>query len=357
MANVVERRYVHDGIDHGAHSRLARESTGPAAGLAEIEVVDIAAPDESVAGRLVASFRRTGFAVITGHGVDQELLDAMVEVSHEFFDLPLDEKLLVGFPSREIIRGYEPVPGELDREVNLMESFLINRLDPIADQDLGSLEHRLWRWPNLWPERPAALRPVFERYYKAMEELGDHLLRVLAGGLGLAPDTFTTAFGHHFCNLAANYYPPLTSDRPGRLRNRPHTDHGALTLLYRPSEPGGLEVFAERRWWTVPYVSGSLVLNVGDILDRWTNGILPATPHRVITPAGERAHLGRSSYAFFQQPDPDCVVSPIPGLLGTTTEVRYPDVVCGPHISIKEFGSSMYDSFREGVHQLIEERK
>lgn len=341
MANVGRRSYVVDGVDHAEHVRNAESVVAPAAGTANVEVVDIADRDAVVAPPIVASIRETGFAVVTGHGVDPELFDELVSVSEEFFRLPLEEKLLVGFPAPETIRGYEPVPGESDREINLMESFLINRLQPVLDQDPASLEYRLWRWPNIWPTRPAALRPAFERYYETMEALGDRLLRVVAGGLGLPEDTFSRHFDRHFSNLAANHYPPLpATGGTSRLRNRPHTDHGALTLLYRPSEPGGLEVYAEGRWWSVPFVPGSLVLNVGDILDRWTNGVLPATPHRVVNPSGDLAGSNRSSYAFFQQPNPHAVVTPIPGLLGTSPEIRYDEVVCGPHISVKELGAA-----------------
>ncbi len=147
----------------------------------------------------------------------------------------------------------------------------------------------------------------------------------------------------HFSNLAANHYPPRDEpDDTGALRNRPHTDHGALTLLYRPSEPGGLEVYADQRWWQVPYVPGSLVLNVGDILERWTGGRLPATPHRVVIPSADAARVGRMSIVYFQQPDPACLIEPAQSLAMSSTAYR--PVRSGLHISRKELGQATLDS-------------
>ena len=328
----------------------------PSAVTAAVEVLDIGpalgpgpgsdpgSDPGSVAADLVASFRRTGFAVVTGHRVSPALFHAMSEVSTEFFALPLAEKLAVAFPAPEIVRGYEPVPaaGGAARITNAMESLLINRLSPPADYPVGSVEHRLWRWPNLWPERPERLRAIWERYYREMEQLGDRLLELVAIGLGLPATWFATAFDRHYSNLAVNNYPPLPATADGtdldRPRNRPHTDHGALTLLYRPAEPGGLEVYAEQQWWRVPFLPGSLVLNVGDMLERWTDGALRATPHRVMAPVGPAGRAGRQSIVYFQQPNPDALVAPAPALCAPGVESRYRPVLAGTHIARKELG-------------------
>ncbi|HEY1620605.1 MAG TPA: 2-oxoglutarate and iron-dependent oxygenase domain-containing protein [Streptosporangiaceae bacterium] len=330
------------------------------AGTVEVQVVDVLAalgPQATAEGvaaiarEIVASFRRTGFAVITGHGIPADVFDDMCAVSREFFALPREEKMRVVFPAPEVIRGYEPVPdltGEF-RAPNQMESFLINRLDAVGDYPEGSPEARLWRWPNLWPERPASLRPIWERYYSEMEHLGNRLLELVALGLGLPGDWFADKFDRHFNNLASNHYPPAdpaTADT-GMLPNRPHTDHGALTLLYRPSEPGGLEVFAEQRWWKVPYIPGSLVLNVGDVLDRWTGGLLPATAHRVVpSPAAAQTGTGsgRQSVAYFQQPNPDAIVAPAEQLAGAADREASRPVPAGRHISRKELGQVTLDA-------------
>jgi isopenicillin N synthase-like dioxygenase len=361
--------------DNGPHAPA--ESSAPAAeyltadglteqasaGTVQVQVVDVLAalgPHASaetagaVAAELVASFRRTGFAVITGHGVPVEVLDDMCAVSREFFALPLEEKMRVAFPAPEVIRGYEPVPdpdGEF-RAPNQMESFLINRLDTLHDYPEGSPEARLWRWPNLWPERPATLRPVWECYYREMEDLGNRLLELVALGVGLPRDWFADKFDRHFNNLASNHYPPPSekAQSTGMPPNRPHTDHGALTLLYRPSEPGGLEVFAERQWWKVPYIPGSLVLNTGDVLDRWTCGLLPATAHRVVpwSAMGQAPGIGRQSVAYFQQPNPDAMVAPAEQLAGQVAYSGGRDtprpVPVGRHISRKELGQVTLDA-------------
>lgn len=320
-------------------------------GIVDVETVDLTGslgPGASagrlteVAAELVAAFGRTGFAVVTGHGVPQSVFDDFCATSVEFFALPVEEKMTVSFPSPEIIRGYEPLPDVTGavRAPNAMESLLINRLDTLDDYARNSPQARLWRWPNLWPEQPANLRPVWERYYREMESLGNQLLELIAVGLGLPQDWFADKFDRHFNNLASNYYPPRHDVGDGfMIPNGTHTDHGALTLLYRPSEPGGLEVFAQDKWWNVPYIDGSLVLNVGDVLEHWTGGLLPATPHRVVWAQGPAALLGRQSVAYFQQPNPDASLAAAPGL----PTGQAPGVTAGLHISRKELGQATLD--------------
>ncbi|MGY4708883.1 isopenicillin N synthase family dioxygenase [Mycolicibacterium sp. CBM1] len=328
-------------------------SDDPSTGVFEVQVIDIApalsptaTTDDirSVATELVQSFVETGFAVVTGHGVASSLFDAMCAMSSEFFALPLAEKLEVTFPAPEIIRGYEPAPdtAETARAFNAMESFLINRLDPLDDFNPDSNEWRLWRWPNLWPERPAAMRPVWESYYQAMDALGARLLELVAVGFGLPSNVFERFFDRHFNNLAFNYYPPRDAvEHSDVIPNGTHTDHGALTLLYRPSEPGGLEVFAQDHWWTVPWVPNSLVLNIGDVLEYWTGGRVAATPHRVVWSTGPGAEAGRQSIAFFQQPNPDAPLSPI---IGTDAAEPAPATTAGVHVSRKELGQHTLDA-------------
>jgi len=129
-------------------------------------------------------------------------------------------------------------------------------------------------------------------------------------GLDLPRDWFADKFDRHFSNLASNHYPPLDDTAEGQLRDRPHTDHGAMTLLYRPSEPGGLEVHAQGHWWRVGFEPGSLVLNVGDILDRWATS--PSRRHHSCSAKGGRDRVSLEA--------------------------------TGPHISRKELGSATVEA-------------
>ncbi|QTI70529.1 isopenicillin N synthase family dioxygenase [Gordonia polyisoprenivorans] len=327
----------------------------PSEGVFEVEVVDIslavsptasAADVHSVATTLLNSFTQTGFAVVTGHGINESAFADMCTTSTEFFALPREEKMSVGFPAPEIIRGYEPVPeaAEGARTFNAMESFLINRIDPVDDFATDTGQGRLWRWPNLWPERPEDMRQVWETYYRAMDALGARLLELIADAYDLPQNTFTAMFDRHFSNLAYNNYPPRDAvAHDDIIPNGTHTDHGALTLLYRPSEPGGLEVYAQGHWWVVPWIENSLVLNVGDVLEFWTGGRLTATPHRVTWSSGANAGAGRQSVVFFQQPNPDAPLTPVPGLAATQTPSTA-NTSAGMHISRKELGQHTLDA-------------
>jgi isopenicillin N synthase-like dioxygenase len=254
----------------------------PNRAIARVDVVDVApaldpagasADEHAVAAELIASFRRTGFAVITGHQVPAELFATMSEVSEAFFALPGRRSSQRLFPHR---------------------------------RSCGGMRRSIPR-----------TTPRFR---------------------GWSPSSSTGRCRRSIIRMAENHYPPRPAAHDTLPRNRPHTDHGVLTLLYRPDEPGGLEVQAQGRWWRVPFLAGSLVLNVGDLLERWTGGVLRATPHRVVTPAGAAAMVRRQSVGYVQQPNPDALVEPAPALHGVPQGLRYRPVRAGVHISRKEHG-------------------
>lgn len=306
-------------------------------------LADPASPAGDKAARdLGGMLEQAGFAVITGHGVPATLIELMEATSREFFALPVDEKMRVVWPAPDILRGYQPIladaryPSTEGQSANLVETLMINQLDPPQDTSKGSDEERHWRSPNLWPERPAYLRPVWEQYYRRMESLGDHLMAMCARALGLPDDWFADKFARHFSNLVANHYPAQPDPpEPGQVRNAAHTDHGSLTLLYRDNVPG-LQVHHEARWWDVPWLPDSFLINIGDMIARWTNGRWRATPHRVVNPPRELAMEPRLSIGFFQQPNPDLMIEPAPQLVTPSTPARYRPVHCGQHVMAKE---------------------
>jgi isopenicillin N synthase-like dioxygenase len=161
-----------------------------------------------------------------------------------------------------------------------------------------------------------------------MEGLGSRLLGLAAAALELPAGQFTPFFVRHASALRALRYPPLERPpAPGRLRAGEHSDYGSFTILLPGPEPG-LEVLTRAGdWLAVPPVPGAFVVNVGDLMQRWTNDRWVSTVHRVRAPEGEWAGRSRRSIAFFQNPHPDAVVTVLPGCVPAGEEPSYEPVV------------------------------
>lgn len=179
-------------------------------------------------------------------------------------------------------------------------------------------------------------RAVVEEYISALRALGMRMLRVVALSLGLPPDHFDAAFTRPMFALRPLHYVARRSDEAGgRFACGAHTDYGFLTLLHAPSP--GLQIWETRsgsgdggggRWRDVPPKEGAFVVNLGDMLQRWTNGRYRSTLHRVINPRGAE----RYSCAFFFEPNFDTVVAALPACVGEGEAPRWPPVTSGQHL-------------------------
>ena len=292
---------------------------------------------QGVAGQIDEACREIGFFAVTGHGVDESLVEACYEEAFAFFDLPLEEKLLVRQPALAIVRGYIPqgagalAAADADRPVHpdLKESFTIGPLvaHPVPSEDMASL-----RAANLWPRRPAGLRPAWERAYRAFEGLARHLMHGCAMALGLDEDWFDRRMDRHFSVLSALHYPDQhDAPAPGQLRSGAHTDFDALTILRPDGAPGRLQVMTKAGVWAeAPIVPGSFIVNIGDLLARWTNDRWVSTLHRVVNPAGPDAKRSRRlSLGYFQEVNPEVMVSALPGTADAGNPARYPPIAAG----------------------------
>jgi isopenicillin N synthase-like dioxygenase len=251
-----------------------------------------------------------GFLLVGGHDVPADLVASLVEASRAFFALPPHEKAAVAQPTPRTQRGYvamgrESLAGSRDRAAppDLNESFMMGQPDV---RRRGSASA-----PNLWPAAPTDMRAVWTRYYREMERLAAALLRMFAVALGGVETLFDEKFAFHTSRLRARYYPGQTAEpRAGQLRAGAHTDFGSLAILLAEDRPGGLQVRERSGMWVdVPAVPGHFIVNVGDLMARWTNDRWPAALHRVVNPPRDRAvESGRLSHIFFHSPAEDAVV-------------------------------------------------
>jgi isopenicillin N synthase-like dioxygenase len=271
--------------------------------------------------------------------VDPVLSERMRAVSRAFFDLPLAEKARVARPAKDVARGYIALdeeslarsrdPGAYGSDLN--ESLMIGPVDrpPAAYADaLAAGRHFA---PNLWPERPAELRDIWTAYYRTMGSLAASLMRTFALALGLPEGFFDTKIDKHISRLRVRNYPAQSvAPAPGQIRAGAHSDYGSLTILATEDKPGGLQVCnAAGEWVDVPIVDDCLIVNIGDLLARWTNDTWVSTLHRVVNPpAGAGAESRRQSLVFFHNPNYDAVIES----LVPDTPAKYPRTTSGEHL-------------------------
>ena len=285
----------------------------------------------------------SGFFIVTGHGVPSDLIAEMMEVSRRFFNLPTEVKQKVAPPGPHHFRGWlgldtTSLAATLGDDVtppDLAESFNVSRFDDPEIWARAQVEGAEATFlPNLWPDEPAELRPLFEHYYAVMEQLCMDMLPLFARALDLPGDWFNDKVGDHTALLLINWYPPAETVRPGQLRRGAHTDYGAFTMVAAEQIPG-LQIFVDGEWIDVPAVPDSFIVNLGDLMARWTNDRWVSTLHRVVVPAGDDQHRDRMSMPFFFQPSYRAKIETIPTTITPDRPAKYGPVLSGEWIKAK----------------------
>lgn len=304
-----------------------------------------AAARRALAAEVDRVCREIGFMVIAGHGVDPGLVAEVESLSRAFFDLPLEEKMRIVRPAPDVTRGYQPFKAEVlvrsrggDAAGDLNESLMIGPVD-VLDTPYYTAEAAGRHFAkNLWPERPAGLRSAYERYYRVMDALAIDLMRLFARALDLPETYFDKSIDRSISRLRVRNYPaPEAPPEPGQLRASAHSDYGSLTILKTEDRPGGLQVLGKHgEWLDVPHRPGCFVVNIGDMLARWTNDRWVSTLHRVVNPPPDRAAGSRrQSVVFFQNPNYDALVSCLPGCADAANPPKYPPTTSGGHLREK----------------------
>ena len=279
----------------------------------DIAVVSLAQPLESIADELGRSFREYGFAVIRDHGIPQDLIDRAEALSKEFFALPAEVKKAYHIPGGGGARGYTPFGTEKAKDAkvhDLKEFWHVGRELPEG--------HELSEYmaDNVWPSEVEGFRETFTKLYSAFEEAGGRVLEGIALHLGLDRTFFapTVEDGNSVMRLLR--YPPLEGEEAeGAIRAAAHGDINTITLLLG-AEEAGLELLTRQGdWKAVDVPEGALVINVGDMLDRLTNGKLRSTTHRVVNPRGQAAYRARYSMPFFLHFRPDYMIETLPSCI------------------------------------------
>ena len=257
--------------------------------------------------------REWGFFQVINHGIPQRAIDSLFEQTRAFFALPLDTK-------RKISRTRDNLWGFYDRELTK------NVVDLKQVFDFGPSDGKAIRpqWPAGMPE----FRNATHGYYRHCERLAYRLLAAISTNLGMSPGYLSRDFGAgHTSFLRLNYYPvALTppSANGGQLGVGQHTDAGALTLLLQDEQPG-LQVFRNNDWHLVEPRRDALVINIGDIVQVWSNDQYVAALHRVIASAEKE----RFSIPFFLSPDYRANYAPVPTMITDEQPARYKPINWG----------------------------
>lgn len=289
--------------------------------LETLPVLSLASDPVQLSREIGASFRTFGFAMVSDHGIDPTLIDRAWQLSEAFFALPDAEKRRYHDPAIAGARGYTPFGVEIAKDAkahDLKEFWHIGRDLPAGHPLSDSMP------PNVWPDRPAGFRETFDELYRQFDATGARILSAIALHLGLAADWFDGPISDGNSVMRLLHYPPIVDIEGEAIRAGAHGDINLITLLLG-AEEAGLELLTrEGKWISASPPKGALVINVGDMLERLTNNVLPSTVHRVRNPDPERARYSRYSMPFFLHLRSDFAFHTLPQCVTPENPDRYP---------------------------------
>lgn len=304
----------------------------------DIPIIDVGGLDAGddtiavIAEQVRAACLGSGFFYLSGHGIDGDLLDGVFAANRAFHGRPLEEKLQIklnrwhrgyqAFATSTLVSSARFAPATA---ANQLESFFLRH--EVSPDDPGYQVGELMG-PNQWPD-DTEFRDIVSRYDAATRELGLRLLPVFSLAVGEHGDFFQQFFHAPSTALRLIHYPPTPERRgDGVFGIHPHTDYGFITILAQ-DETGGLEIQTiDGTWMPAPPIPGALIVNIGDILARWTNEAFNSTPHRVINPSTRH---GRYSVGMFFDPDVDADIRCLDQFTGQGRPAKYPPIRYGDY--------------------------
>ena len=290
-----------------------------------------------VARQIEAACTDIGFFTIRGHGVPLAMIEALRGHARHFFNLPIEQKLRAQPEDPAVPRGYRALgfdalsrgnagqaPGDLKEYYHFGREHWPD--EPYYTGDEG----RRYFIPNRWPDEPQGFAQAAAAYYAQMERLTGEMMSLVALALGLDEAFFADKIDRHITAMRINFYPAQAQPpQPGQLRAGAHTDYGLLTILNGENTAGGLQVQTRQGdWLQVETAPDTFVVNIGDLLMRWTNDRWKSNVHRVVNPPAEAGPAAqRISIAFFHHPNHDALVECVapPG------QAKYPPVRSGDY--------------------------
>ncbi len=298
---------------------------------------------EQLARSVDAACRELGFMIISNHGLEAQVVTECWNRAAEFFDSPLANRRTATADEPGHPYGYhgfaaEALAQSLDEATppDLKETFNVGPLE-LPGGNLDPQAAAFAFASNHWPVEPAGFRDALEDYYRALRGLSDRVMEIFAAALGLPRGFFAESFKYPMSALRVINYPELEQPpEPGQLRAGAHTDYGTLTLLLQQPDRSGLQVLSRGDWHDVPAIPDTFVVNIGDLMARWTNDRWVSTLHRVVNPAeAGNAPTRRQSLVFFHTPSWNADIRCIPTCLPEQEQPIHAPVMAGPHLAGK----------------------
>ncbi|WP_164118108.1 isopenicillin N synthase family oxygenase [Sphingorhabdus sp. Alg239-R122] len=292
--------------------------------MKELPVLSLADNPAKFSQEIGQSFQNFGFALVRDHGLDASLVTQAWEKTREFFDLPEEEKRQYLIEGSGGARGYTAFGTEIAKDADkhdLKEFWHVGRELPEGHPLSDSMP------PNVWPPHPEGFRETFAPLFAEFDRVGNIILSRIAVYLGLEDDWFEKGVEDGNSVMRLLHYPPIKDAEPGAIRAGAHEDINLITLLLGAEEAGLQLLTREGKWIPANPPEGALVINVGDMLQRLTNHVLPSTTHRVINPSSERAQHSRYSMPFFLHLRSDFPIATLPGTISEGNPNRYPEPI------------------------------
>jgi len=294
----------------------------------EIPIVDLSQFSIDKAGfaaQLGEHYRQFGFVGFINHGISNHVITAARQAFEGFFALDKQQKRAYALAASGGARGYTGfgIEQAKDHDVpDLKEFWHIGRE---LEQSSNPFPKELL--PNLWPSEVPTMRSDGYALFNALDQLGRQILSAISLYLDLPEDWFEDKVNHGASILRAIHYPPISAAEIGQVRAAQHEDINIITLLVG-SEQSGLEILThDDQWIPVTTIEGTIVVNIGDMLQRLTNHILPSTTHRVVNPEGENALQPRYSMPYFLHFNPDVMIKTLPQCISDDKPNRYPQPI------------------------------
>jgi len=283
---------------------------------------------DRIAAEVAHACENVGFFYALNHGVGDEVIERAFAASRRFHALPLERKLALKLNDNNI--GYLPINASVQgastvhkaTRPNQNESFFVSHdrgpdhPDVIAGKPL--------RGGNQWPSGLPGLRADMMAYFEALGVLCDRMLPPFAVALGLRPDYFAPFFANKaHANLRFLHYPPHAIVEDNTFGQAPHTDNSFMTALARTDVPGLAVRLPSGEWFVPPIIPGTFLINLGNIMRRWSNDRFLSTPHGVLNESG----TDRYSIAYFHSPNPDSVIECVPTCTDADNPPHYPPAI------------------------------
>jgi isopenicillin N synthase-like dioxygenase len=297
--------------------------------IASVSLNDAERDPDAFADKLGRSFEDFGFAIIADHGIPDELIQRAEEKAKAFFALPDAAKRRYHIEGGGGARGYTPFGIETAKGAkahDLKEFWHVGRDLPPGHKFRSHMPD------NVWPKEIESFKDTFEELYATFDRTGLQILRAIARYLKIDEDYFVDTVRDGNSVLRLLHYPPIEGEPGSHVRAGAHEDINTITLLLGAQEAGLELLTKDGRWIPVSPKPGELVVNIGDMLQRLTSGVLRSTSHRVVNPPAERRKRSRYSMPFFLHFRSDFLIEALPSTVPPGEQPKWRPITAGDYL-------------------------